>query len=64
MFELKNPIYPQEQLEIDFLFALKKLGFKEKEFYDYIDAPRVEHSAYHYFRPLWWNLLLIRQVRS
>ena len=61
--ELKSPIYSQEQLEIDFPFALKKLGFTEQEFYDYIDAPRVEHGAYHYFRPFWWDLPLIGKLR-
>jgi len=56
---LKSPIYSQEQLEIDFPFALKKLGFTEQEFYEYIDAPRVEHGTYHYFRPFWWDLPLV-----
>jgi len=35
-----------EQLEIDFPFVLKKLDFTESSFYDYIDAPVVEHSVY------------------
>jgi hypothetical protein len=61
--ELKSPIYSQEQLEIDFPFALKKLGFTEQEFYDYIDAPRVEHGDYNYFRPFWWDLPLIGKLR-
>jgi len=59
IMELKSPIYSQEQLEIDFPFALKKLGFTEQEFYEYIDAPRVEHGTYHYFRPFWWDLPLV-----
>ena len=49
--------------EIDFPFALKKLGFTEQEFYDYIDAPRVEHGDYNYFRPFWWDLPLIGKLR-
>lgn len=44
--ELQNPIYPMEQLEIDFPFVLKKLDFTESSFYEYIDAPVVEHSVY------------------
>lgn len=44
--ELQRPIYPIEQLEIDFPFVLKKLDFTESSFYDYIDAPAVQHSVY------------------
>ena len=59
MEQLKTPIYPQSQLEIDFPYVLKKLEFTEEELYDYIDAPRVEHGVYQYFRPFWWDLPLV-----
>lgn len=50
--ELENPIYARIQLELDFPFAIKKLGYSESEFYDYIDAPRTEHGHYGYSRSI------------
>lgn len=43
---LEKPGYDPDQYRIDRPFVLKKLGFSEKEFEDYIQAPRIEHSAY------------------
>ncbi len=53
---LKSPIYPKEQLELDFPFVLKKLGFSEAQFYAYIDAPRAEHRDYGMTRSIWKDL--------
>jgi len=44
--ELQKPIYPSEQLAIDKPFILKKLGFTEKEFQDYLESPTVDHAVY------------------
>lgn len=44
--ELETPIYPEAQLQLDFPFVLKKLGFSEEEFYHYIDAPIKAHSEF------------------
>ena len=57
--ELKTPIYPAAQLELDFPFVLKKLGFSEQAFYDYIDAPRVEHKEYGMMRSIWKDIPFI-----
>ena len=57
--ELKTPIYPAAQLELDFPFVLKKLGLSEQAFYDYIDAPRVEHKEYGMMRSIWKDIPFI-----
>jgi hypothetical protein len=44
--ELEKPVYPEEQLEIDKTFVLKKLGFSKEEFAAYINAPSVPHDFY------------------
>lgn len=44
--ELEQPMYTKEQYETDKEFVLKKLGFSEQEFEDYINAPRVEHTDF------------------
>ena len=45
--ELSKPIYPSEDmLNEDKEFVLKKLGFTEQEFDDYIKAPRREHTEF------------------
>ena len=54
--ELQSPIYPKEQLELDFPFVLKKLGFTEKEFYEYLDGPRKEYKDYGYIRSIYSDL--------
>lgn len=41
--ELEEPIYPVELLEEDKLFVLKKLGFTEAEFEQYIQTPPRSH---------------------
>jgi len=44
--ELSQPMYDKEQCEEDKEFVLKKLGFSEQEFQNYINAPRVEHAEF------------------
>ena len=44
--ELEKPVYPEEQLEIDKTFVLKKLGFSKEEFAAYINAPSFSHDLY------------------
>ena len=46
VLELANPMYDEEVLSEDFQFVLKKLGFTEDSFYQYIDAPEVPHEYY------------------
>ena len=60
--ELQEPIYPVEVFKSDYDFVLKKLGFTQAEFEDYMNAPAVPHEAYEmsisifdeitYLRPL------------
>lgn len=45
---MSEPLYSSElMLNTDKEFVLKKLGFSEKEFEEYISTPRVEHVNYH-----------------
>jgi len=44
--ELSKPIYNENTKIADKEFVLKKLGFSEKEFEDYINTPRREHTDY------------------
>ena len=60
--ELKTPIYPAAQLELDFPFVLKKLGFSEQAFYDYIDAPRVEHVSYGRTRSILLDIPIMGRI--
>lgn len=50
--ELAKPIYPSEQLAIDKPFVLKKLGFTEEEFDEYMSKPGVSHELYGNTRTL------------
>ncbi len=44
--ELEKPVYPEGKLTIDKTFVLKKLGFSEEEFAEYIHAAPVPHAFY------------------
>lgn len=44
--ELKQPIYPTELFATDYEFSIKKLGFTDKEFQEYLKQPAVPHSKY------------------
>ena len=44
--ELDKPIYSPEQLVIDKMFVLKKLGFSENEFENYINSSPLPHEYY------------------
>ena len=44
--ELEAPIYDTDQLRVDYDFALKKLGFTEKEFEEYINTPGRPHQDF------------------
>ncbi len=44
--ELRKPIYPAGLLEIDKTFVLKKLGFSEEAFNEYMSAPPIPHEFY------------------
>jgi hypothetical protein len=45
--EIKKPIYPHGMLEIDKTFVLKKLGFSEQEFSEYLKKDAVPHEFYN-----------------
>jgi hypothetical protein len=61
--ELKNPIYNQELLLIDKPFVLKKLGFTEEEFENYIKAPEVPHDFYGSFKPFFEAYPFLKPLR-
>lgn len=44
--ELQEPIYPAAIFDQDLQFVLKKLGFTEQTFQDYLTSPAVPHSFY------------------
>ncbi len=46
LIEMEQPIYPPELLEQDMQFALKKLGFSQKEFKEYIQTPARSHFEF------------------
>lgn len=45
--ELQEPIYPAAFFDQDLQFVLKKLGFTEQTFQDYLTSPAVPHSSYN-----------------
>jgi N-acetyl sugar amidotransferase len=51
--EYALPAYNAEQLEIDKQFVLKKLGFSESEFNNYISAPAKSHYDYKSVNAYW-----------
>lgn len=62
LLELALPIYDEEVLAEDFQFVLKKLGFTESAFYDYIDAPEIDHARYGLMRSRWRDMRFWRPV--
>ena len=44
--ELGTPIYPKELFNIDYEFVLKKLGFTDIEFQEYLKTTPVPHNKY------------------
>jgi N-acetyl sugar amidotransferase len=45
---MKQDTYTDKSLEkSDYIFVLKKLGFTEAEFNQYITSPRIEHTSYN-----------------
>jgi N-acetyl sugar amidotransferase len=51
--ELKKPIYNSDQFKADYDFVLKKLGFSEKEFLDYLTRPGVSHFEFDTEKKYW-----------
>lgn len=47
LFELKKPIYPIHLFNSDYDFVLKKLGFTDNQFQEYLRSPIVSHSEYN-----------------
>lgn len=63
---MKEP-YDRNLFAIDKEFVLKKLGFSESEFNDYLAAPRVEHSSFGMGKSMyekWPFLKLIRPIAN
>lgn len=46
LIELSKPIYPDEYFKKDKEFVLKKLGFSEIDFEEYMKAPNKQHNVY------------------
>jgi N-acetyl sugar amidotransferase len=45
--ELEQPIYPASIFEQDLQFVLKKLGYTEETFRNYIEGPAIPHNHYN-----------------
>jgi hypothetical protein len=57
---LETPPYPdQRQQEQDRVFLMKKLGFSEQQFEQYIRTPGVAHAVYGTELPMYRALLRI-----
>jgi N-acetyl sugar amidotransferase len=61
---LDKPMYDDKQLEMDKQFVLKKLGFSETEFDAYVEAPRVEHTAYKHDKGLTGTFPVLTKFRG
>ena len=61
--ELKTPIYKEDIFREDKEFAIKKLGFTEKEFDAYIDTPPQSHSNYKLGANPYQRYPILRLVR-
>jgi N-acetyl sugar amidotransferase len=61
--ELKQPVYPQELLNSDKEFVLKKLGFSEEEFEAYIRRPRREHTEFKTEQSLYHNYPVLKPLK-
>ena len=46
LIELSKPIYPEELFKTDYDFVLKKLGFTDQEFKNYLATSPVNHNLY------------------
>jgi len=61
--ELEQPMYNSELLEIDKEYVLKKLGFSEKEFEDYMNAPRREHTEFKTLQSIYNNYPILKPLK-
>lgn len=60
---INKPGYEDTLLRIDKEFVLKKLGFSENEFEDYLKTPRVEHSAFGKGKSLYEKWPILKALR-
>lgn len=62
---LNEPTYSSDELEKqDLKFVLKKMGFSEQEFSEYLQAPNILHSHYKSEEPLWNGMKKIYKLIS
>lgn len=61
--QISQPGYDEEQCSVDRPFVLKKLGFSEREFEQFLSTPRVEHSAFGVSTSLYKQYPLLRPFR-
>ena len=62
---LNESTYHNDELEKqDLKFVIKKLGFSEAEFMEYINAPRVHHNHFKTEEPLWNGLKKLYKLIS
>ncbi len=58
----ESPYTDEDQMRADYAFVLKKLGFTEDEFKEYLSTPETPHSRYGSERWLWDGLNKIRKA--
>ena len=61
--ELEKPIYEKSQMEADYTFVLKKLGFTEIAFDEYIKAPRREHAEFKMEKPFFDEYSALKPIK-
>jgi N-acetyl sugar amidotransferase len=61
--EMKKPIYDPKMYQVDREFVLKKLGFTDKEFDNYIAAPQVEHKVYGFTQSIYAKYPILKIAR-
>ena len=58
--QLKYKPYDSESLQQDKKYVLKKLGFSENDFKNYLERPEVSHSFYKSEKYTWEKLIILK----
>jgi N-acetyl sugar amidotransferase len=62
--ELNTPIYPEELFKTDYDFVLKKLGFTDQEFKNYIATPAVRHNHYESGISIFDEIPILKMIKK
>jgi N-acetyl sugar amidotransferase len=62
--ELQKEIYPDNLLEEDRIFVLKKLGLSEEQFKEYISKGKRNHRDFDYFKGLGGTFPILQRIKQ